>query len=141
MDANIKLIIYFLLICLIICSILKMIKQKKNEKIARSIGRTKGKNICIKDKDGFIVCKENYSDINYRNYEKVGTRPLYKRPEPENECFFKGGKLYCRDPPFNPYSKYFPYYAKHEVINYQNKIYPYQQYPYSLIQQSFNFWG
>lgn len=118
-----------------------MIEQKQSEKIARSIGRTEGKNVCVKDKDGFIVCKEKYSNVNYRNYQQVGTKPLYKRPEPENECFYVGEKLICRDPPFNPYSKYFPYYAKHEVINYQRKIYPYQQYPYSLIRQSWNWWG
>ncbi len=137
----IKIIVSILLICSITCSIMKIIEEQGSEDRAMSLGRTEGDNMCVKDEDGFIVCKEEYSDVNYQHYEKVGTEPLYERPDPQNECFIHGEKVVCRDPPFSPYNKYYPVYAPEEILDYPTKVQPYLHYPYSMIKQSYNWWG
>lgn len=136
----IQVIVSILLICSITCSILKIIENQTSKKLSKSLGRTETGG-CVKDADGFIVCKEDYTDVNHQGYEKVGKEPLYERPDPSNECFIKGKKVYCRDPPFSPYNKYFPVYAPEEIIDYPIKVQPYFEYPYSMLKQSFNYWG
>ena len=104
------------------------------------IGRTE-KEGCVKDTDGFIVCKEEYTDINHPDYQKIGEGEQYKRPDPANECFIHGEKIVCRDPPFSPYNKYYPTYAPEEILDYPTEVKPYFEYPYDMLKQSFNWWG
>ena len=132
-----KKILYLVIICGVLCLILKKLNKNKNKKLVDSLGRTEGS--CIKDDKGFTYCKEDYNDI---NYEKVGTKPLYQRPEQKNECFYsKEGKLICRDGPYSPYNKYHQWYSDTNVRDVQYKDYPYKQAPYSMIKQFANYWG
>ena len=135
-----KKILYLLIVCCVLCLILKRLNKKKNKKLVDSLGRTGGS--CIKDDKGFTYCKEDYDSVNYKKFEKVGTKPLYHRPEPEDECFYsEEGKLVCRDGPFSPYNKYHQWYSDPKVRDFQYKSYPYKQAPYSMVKQFSNYWG
>ena len=136
----IQVIVSILLICSITRSMLKIINHQTSKKLSSTIG-SPDKTGCVKDEDGFILCKEEYTTVNHQDYEKVGEGEQYKRPDPQNECFIHGEKVVCRDPPFSPYNKYYPTYAPEEIKDYPYESKPYFEYPYDMIAQSFNWWG
>lgn len=125
---------------LLIYPLMKLFNYYKTSKNSMELGRTGNAN-CVKDADGFIVCKEKYTDINNLDYEKISETEQYKRPDPQNECFIHGEKVVCRDPPFSPYNKYYPTYAPEEIKDYPEEVKPYFEYPYNMIKQSYNWWG